>query len=217
MVQKALAVLLDKIVRTTLEWGQCLLLGWTIRAEPPLEGTNTFTKTCSQWDGTNSRSPITLPSAIAWVGREGVIHPSAVLLRAIATAVLDGTVRGCRIKVGTLLMAPEGELDETIHKLRPQNPLGIADLRQVNIDWSTLDDARKDIQSWVTKEVSGKEMSQHVSATGKRVDRDDSSSESDNKEDDTRMDTSSEEAGARSSIGGSPVMIEETASKAPRI
>jgi len=28
------------------------------------------------------------------------------------------------------------------------------------------------------------------------------------------MDTSSEEAGARSSIGGSPVMIEETASKA---
>jgi hypothetical protein len=114
-------------------------------------------------------------------------------------------------------MAPEGELDETIHKLWTQNPLGIADLRQVNIDWSTLDDARKDIQSLVTKEVSGKEMSQHVSATGKRVDRDDSSSESGNKEDDTRMDTSSEEAGARSSIGGSPVMIEETASKAPRI
>ena len=73
--------------------------------------------------------------------------------------------------MGTLLMTPEGELDETIHKLRPQNPLGIADLRQVNIDWSTLDDARKDIQSWVTKEVSGKELSQHVSATGKRVDR----------------------------------------------
>jgi hypothetical protein len=141
MDQKALVVLMDKIVRITLEWGQCLLLGWTIQTEPSLEGTNAFNKTVSRWDVTNSLSPITLPSAIAWVGREGVIHPSTVLLRAIATAVLDGTVRGYMIKVGTLLMVPEGELDENIHKLRSQNPLGIEDLRQVNIDVNRLEHA----------------------------------------------------------------------------
>jgi hypothetical protein len=88
----------------------------------------------------------------------------------------------------------------------------------MSIDWNTLDNARKDILSWVTKEVSGKEMSQHVSDTGKRVaNRDERSSESGNKEDDTLMDTSSEEAGPSSTMGGSPVIIEETASKAPRI
>lgn len=36
MDQKALTVLLDKIVRITLDRGQCLLLGWTIQTEPSL-------------------------------------------------------------------------------------------------------------------------------------------------------------------------------------
>jgi hypothetical protein len=85
-------------------------------------GANAFTKAVSRWDDINSLSPITLPSATAWVEREGAIHPSTVLLQSIATAVMEGTVRGCMVQVGTLLMTPEGDLDETIQILRPKNP-----------------------------------------------------------------------------------------------
>jgi hypothetical protein len=217
MDQKALVVLVDKIVRITRERGYCLLLGWTIQTEPSPVGTSAFTRVTSRWDGVNSLTPLTLPSATAWVKREGETHPSTVLLRATATVILDSTIRGCMTKVGTLLMTPEGDLDEIIHKLRPQNPLGIADLRQTNIDWDTPDNAFKDIQSWVTKEMSGKEKAQHVPNTGKRAaNRDGSSSESDFMDDDMRMDASSEEAGARSSLGDSPVEIEGPATKTPR-
>jgi hypothetical protein len=156
MDQKALVVLVDKIVRITRERGYCLLLGWTIQAEPSPVGTSAFTRATSRWDGVNSLTPLTLPSATAWVKREGETHPSTVLLRATSTVILDSTIRGCMTKVGTLLMTPEGDLDEIIHKLRPQNPLGIQDLRQTNIDWDTPDNAFKDIQSWVTEEMSAR-------------------------------------------------------------
>ena len=216
--QKALIVLVDKIARITRERGHCLLLGWTIQAEPSLVGVNAFTKAASRWDGINSLTPITLPSATAWVEREGVIHPSAVLLQAVATAVVEGTVRGCMVQVGTLLMTPEGDMDETVQMLRPKNPLSIADLRRADIGWSTTDIAHRDIQSWVNKVTSGTDGVQHAPNTGKRAaNSDESSSEADAMEDDTRMDASSEEAGAYSSIGGSPVEIEGPAAKTPRI
>ena len=217
MDQKALVVLVDKIARITRERGHCLFLGWTIQAEPSLVGANAFTKAASRWDGTNSLSPITLPSAIAWVEREGAIYPSTVLLQAVATAVMEGTVRGCMVRVGTLLMTPEGDMDDTIQILRPKNSLSIADLRQADIGWSTTDIAHRDIQSWVNKVTSGKDGAQHAPNTGKRAaNSDGSSSEADTMDDDTRMDASSEEAGASSSLGGSPVEIERPAAKTPR-
>jgi WD40 repeat protein len=217
MDQKALVVLVDKIARITRERGHCLLLGWTIQAEPSLMGANAFTKAASRWDGTNSLSPITLPSAVAWVEREGAIYPTTVLLQAVASAVMEGTVRGCMVRVGTLLMTPEGDMDDTIQILRPKNPLSIADLRQADIGWSTTDIAHRDIQSWVNKVTSGKDGSQHALRTGKRAaNSDGSSSEVDTMDDDTRMDASPEETGASSSLGGSPVEIERPAAKTPR-
>lgn len=58
---------------------------------------------------------------------------------------------------------------------------------------------------------------QNYNKRGKRAaNSDESSSEADTMEDDTRMDASSEEAGASSSLGGSPVEIERPAAKTPR-
>ncbi len=109
---------------------------------------------------------------------------------------------------------PEGDLDETIQMLRPKNPLCIADLRQAKIGWSTTDNVYKDIQSWVDKAMSGTDRSQHVPTTGKRAATSDEGPP-DTREDET-MYSSSEEAEARSSMGGSPVEIEQPVLKAPR-
>ena len=80
-----------------------------------------------------------------------------------------------------------------------------------------MDIAHRDIQSWVNKVTSGTDGAQHAPNTGKRAaNSDESSSEADTMEDDTRMDASSEEAGASSSLGGSPVEIERPAAKTPR-
>jgi hypothetical protein len=221
MDQKALVVLVDKIARITRERGHCLLLGWTIQAEPSLVGANAFTKAGGRerlHQGSNSLSPITLPSATAWVEREGAIHPSTVLLQAVVTAVMEGTVRGCMVQVGTLLMTPEGDLDETIQMLRPNNLLSIADLRQACIGWSTTDTAHRDIQSWVNKLLSDKGGLQHAPIMGKRsASSEGSSSEAEDMEDDTHMAASSEKAGSSSSVGGSPVEIEKPAAKTPRL
>ncbi len=66
----------------------------------------------------------------------------------------------------------------------------------------------------MNKVMSGTDRTQHVPITGKRAATSDEGPP--DARDDETMDSSSEEAEARSSMGGSPVEIEQPALKNPR-
>jgi hypothetical protein len=82
--------------------------------------------------------------------REGKNHPSELLLKAISALTTESTIKACRIKEGTLLLAPDRDIDELLQRRIPSdNALGILDLREAPIEWATSDEVLISIQRWL--------------------------------------------------------------------
>ncbi len=119
------------------------------------------------------------------------------------------------VQQGTLLVTPDGDLDENIQRLRPHNALQIADLRKLNIDWTSQDNVLRSIQLGVTKLLAEADQEASPVVTKKRTVReDDSSPPGKVPSGDKGRDTMETDQG----LGGSPVMIQhlETTYQAPR-
>jgi hypothetical protein len=75
-------------------------------------------------------STVNVSNPHAWDKQEGKQQPSALLLKAIALLIMESTIKACMIREGTLLLAPDREIDELLQKQKPtDNALGIMDLR----------------------------------------------------------------------------------------
>jgi hypothetical protein len=147
----ALTVLQDKVARIILENGHLILPGWTVQAESPAGVV--FIKEGSRWRSMptmSALSTLNVSNPHAWDMREGKNHPSELLLKAISALTTESTIKACRIKEGTLLLAPDRDIDELLQRRIPSdNALGILDLREAPIEWATSDEVLISIQRWL--------------------------------------------------------------------
>jgi hypothetical protein len=153
----ALTVLQDKVARLTLENGHLILPGWMVQAESPAGVI--FIKEGTRWRSSPTMSELSalnVSNPHAWDMREGKPHPSELLLKAVSALITESTIKACRIKEGTLLLAPDRDIDELLQKRIPSdNALGILDLREAPVEWASSDEVMISIQRWLDSRQAG--------------------------------------------------------------
>ena len=119
------------------------------------------------------------------------------------------------VQQGTLLVTPDGDLDENIQKLRPQNTLQIADLRKINIVWSSQDSVNRSIQLGITKLAAEAEQESSPAATNKRKVGEDESPRPGKA---PSVEREKDDMDTDQGMGGSPVVIQhlDSTDKTPR-
>jgi hypothetical protein len=86
-------------------------------------------------------SALNVSNPHAWDMRESKHHPSELLLNAISALITESTIKACMIKEGTLLIAPDRDIDELLQRrMSSDNALGVLDLREASVEWATTDE-----------------------------------------------------------------------------
>ena len=88
--------------------------------------------------------------------RESKHHPSELLLKAISALITESTIKACMVKEGTLLIAPDRDIDELLQKrMSSDNALGVLDLREASVDWATTDEIIESMRRWLDSRQAG--------------------------------------------------------------
>ena len=99
-------------------------------------------------------STTNLSNPHAWDKEAERHQPSVLLLKALAGLIMDNMIKGCMIQEGTLLLAPDRDLDEVLQSRRSTNALDIRDLRGIKIDWTSTNSIIESLQKWVDEGVT---------------------------------------------------------------
>ena len=155
----ALNVLQDKVARLILENGHLILPGWNVQVESLTGAAFTKERSLNRWRSIPTMSELSalnVSNPHAWDMRESKHHPSELLLKAISALITESTIKACMVKEGTLLIAPDRDIDELLQKrMSSDNALGVLDLREASVDWATTDEIIESMRRWLDSRQAG--------------------------------------------------------------
>lgn len=191
------------MTRLTLENRHLILPGWTFQAESPTGVSFTKEGSSNRWrtiPTMSELSALNISNPDAWDMREGKNQPSELLLKVIITLTTESTIKACMVREGTLLLAPDRDIDELFQKRIPSdNALGIFDLRETSVDWATMNGIMESMQRWFD--------SMHAGAADKH-----SSTEEEEEVSDAMEITLTGDAA--NSVGGAAILLPHLSNKA---
>jgi hypothetical protein len=176
----ASTVLQDQVARLILEMGHLILPGWTVQAESSSRTTFIRGGSSNRWrtiPSMSELSPLNISNPHAWDMRQGRHQPAELLLKGIIALIEEGTIRAGMVREGTLLLAPDRELDELLQRqIQADNTQGILDLRGASVDWETTNSILESLQQWLDNRPAST-AGQHSSMEEEEEDSEDMESE----------------------------------------